>query len=248
MVSPDAARRRRCACRCSLVGEGQVGAPVRGGNGRVADGEVAHVQLVDRSDRRRSASGGLAQLIPAGRLQRGIVEVDDQTARGVRGQPDAVRVGDEIGLHRVDLGTVDLHLEQVAVAAPAGRPITDQTPSPLARTGIPYRRGSISEPAGGGGPRGTRRSRRPDRQRRLAAPPDDPRSLRRHRQIVEDAGICRPGCGHDDSGTVVGRQHHLPGQQVLGLGRQAPSGSRSAPRAAWAGNFAFTAAGSPAGS
>ena len=98
-----------------VTGEGAVGAALGLRYGLVADREVAHVQLVDRTVD-RALDDGRGRLGPLLGRDRRVVEVDDHRARRVRGECDRVRVGDRVCLDRARRRSVDVERPAVLVA------------------------------------------------------------------------------------------------------------------------------------
>ncbi len=105
------------------VGEGGEGTPIGLRHRLVPDGEVPDVELVDGP---KSPRDGVLEPLhrgPGHRIQSGggqgrIAQIDDLAPLGVAGQRHRVGVGDQVGLHRIGGGHVDLHLIEVEVAVP----------------------------------------------------------------------------------------------------------------------------------
>ena len=195
------------------VGERQVGPPVRGGNGFVVDREVAHMQLIDRGVL-RLGQRRLGEPVPAGRLQRPVVEVGQHRALGVGGQGDRVRVGHPVHHHSSGGGRVDRDLEQVAGVAPAGQP--SNAPHPVGvppHRDPPLRRGTgrVQQQ------RDALRGGSPHRQRRPAPTPGRAEAalLRPAVDVVQDAGQLDSGRGHQPAVRVERRDGDLTGQDRL---------------------------------
>ena len=99
----------------AALGEGQVLATPRRGHGRVVDGEVAHVQLVDAQVRRRVHRRRRPTGVPAGRLGGAGVEVHHHALLPAQRHAPRVGIGHQLA-HQSH--ALDEHLHLVAIGRP----------------------------------------------------------------------------------------------------------------------------------
>ena len=96
------------------IGEGEVLAAMRDGHGGIVHREIAHVQFVECHVGVRRQRGWSRRIVPADRLQCGIIEIGDVAARRIGGEAGRVRIGDAIA---DDAGAGHEDVDQIGVIA-----------------------------------------------------------------------------------------------------------------------------------
>ena len=188
---------------------------MRGRHAGVAEGKVAHVQLVDRHVGLRAHAVRARCRVPAFGFQRGRIEVGHVTAPRVGGQADRIRIGHPVA-H--DAQPAHVHVHQVGVVA-AGQ-VVGRAPRPGTGVRVAHqvvyrlrRRVAAAVQAD----RHRLRGGRPQAEGRR--PAGDARAQVRQPgrggiQVVQCAGELQGGAVQHAAGRVLLHQQHLPTQPV----------------------------------
>ena len=171
-----------------------------------------------------------AEHLPAGRRGARVGQVDEQAAFGVGRQAVAVRVGDQVVLHRAGLRHEDLNVEQVVVAGPVAP--SGDCPDTRRRCGTAARWRSVCCRARTG-----RRRRRPPARSAPTAPAlgvpacqlsPSVRLAAPASMSSSTPGICSPVRVEQPAGRVERGHRDLAGQQACrsgsGVGRKPECG------------------------